>query len=74
MWWVVDRIEGRIAVLVSDAGEQAELPRGRLREGQVYWWDGRRLRRSRAEEKRRRQEAADAYARMPRGPSGNFEL
>lgn len=31
--WVVDRLEGRVAVLVSDDGSSAEVDRARLPEG-----------------------------------------
>lgn len=75
MWWVVDRIEGRLAVLVSDAGSTLQLPRGSFREGQVYRYDGRYLRRNTAEERRRRRAAAAELRRMQAtDPGGNIQL
>ena len=75
MWWTVDRIEGRYAVLISDDMQEVVLKKGSFREGRVYWWDGRKLTRSTAEERRRR---ADARARLRRlsssDPGGNIVL
>jgi hypothetical protein len=75
MWWAVDRVEGRWAVLISDSGQTAQLPRGSFREGRVYWYDGQRLRRDVREERRR---LAAARAQLQRlkatDPGGNIRL
>lgn len=74
-YYAVDRIEGTIAVLVGDAGDQVELPRAGLREGYVLCWDGRRLRRDRAEEKRRLRSARAQLEQLKRSdPGGNIRL
>lgn len=75
MWWVVDRIEGRVAVLVSDSGSTLQLPRGAFREGQVYRFDGRYFRRNAAEERRRRAAASAQLRRMrATDPGGDIQL
>lgn len=75
MWWVVDRIEGRYAVLISDDMRQVVLNKGSFRAGRVYWWDGRKLTRSKAEERRRLQDARARLERLSRSdPGGNIVL
>ena len=74
MWWVVDRVEGRIAVLVSDAGQTIQLT-GAFREGQVYRQSGRYLKRDTREERRRSAEARRQLERFKRSdPGGNIQL
>jgi DUF3006 family protein len=75
VWWVVDRIEGRYAVLVSDAGQESVVPKKAFREGRVYWWDGRYLRRSKAEESRRRMNVRARLDRLrARDPGGDIQI
>lgn len=76
MWWVVDRIEGRFAVLVSDAGEQIVLPKKSFREGRVYRHAGYgRLVRDTAEERRRLRDARARLERLAaRDPGGDITI
>jgi hypothetical protein len=67
---VVDRIEGRIAVVEHDQGGRplhvavSRLPRGARHEGAVLVWDGGRWRHAPGEEARRR--------RRPLPPEGKW--
>jgi len=76
MWWVVDRIEGRIAVLVSDSGVELDTvaPRG-IREGWVYRATRLGFRRDRAEERRRARAAAQQLRQLQLSDrGGNISL
>lgn len=71
-YYAVDRIEGPWAIL-DPGGHQ--LPRQGLREGYVLCWNGRRLVRDRAEERRRRREASAILEQLKAtDPGGNIRL
>ncbi len=88
--YVVDRIEGRgedaIVVLVTDDGAELEVRRAefaeeaKVEEGAVYRMNPRSLdwrtaRRERTEERRRREKAAEAMAKLrKRDPGGDLDL
>lgn len=79
MWYSVDRIEGRYAVLVpawfDPAGPAVTIPATRtMRPGYVYRWTGRYLVRDKAYEKRAARAAAELDRQMTSGPGGNIRL
>lgn len=69
--FAVDRVEGNIAVL--DNGQN--VPRGSLREGQVFCWTGKKWKRDKGEERRRLREVREILEQLKRtDPGGNIRL
>lgn len=68
--FAVDRVDGPYAVVVMDTGQTYHIPRGSLREGQVYCWNGKRWTRNKREERRRLDEARRQLEQLQRTDSG----
>lgn len=75
MWWVVDRVEGAIAVMVSDSGLVTHVRARGVKEGQVFRWTKRGWVRDRTEEQRRTRAARAQLEQLKRtDPGGNIQL